>query len=479
MTTNPTIPLTTPVKAVNIGAELFADALRTQGVEAIQLQWQPPPAALAEFQGSLAKMRAGKSAQRIAAANGRAIAALNAADPWWIDMKPAIEVVPGLKRNMILKSGPPLPWEKSCPTQQNGVINGILHEGLADTPEAAVELIRQGKVEVASANDYAIVGPGAGILTPSMIVNVVEDRATGKRGFCAPFEGPNQGGLCGWGTYSPEIRRFLLELNDTIGPLLSRILRAEGGIAVRQIITRGVEMGDETHTRQDAEGLILINRLLFLLMKHEPSPSAARDACVDFLEKTERFFHPIGMASAMSVTQSLKNIEDSTIVTTLCGNGVEYGIKVSALGDQWFTAPSPQLTGMYLASDAKAGDTLPWIGDSSVLEAVGLGGFAAAASPAVARLLGRTFGDAVAQSRELAEICLTANRNFLVPALDYNGSPTGIDILKVLETGILPAIHGGMISKTGLRVGAGVARVPLACFSGAFKTYLNQLFKIQ
>ncbi|AWI09698.1 DUF1116 domain-containing protein [Ereboglobus luteus] len=478
MSSNPTNPFVAPIKAVNIGAELFADGLREQGVEAIQLKWQPPPEEVLKHQSSLAKLRGGKCADRIAAANARAIDALLNADPHWIDMKPAIEVVPGLKKNMILKSGPPLPWEKSCPTQKNGVINGIIHEGLADTAEGAIELIKRGEVEVASANDYAIVGPGAGILTPSMVVNVVEDRATGKRGFCAPFEGPNQGGLCGWGTYSPEIRKFLNELYDTIGPMLSRILRAEGGIAIRPIIRRGVEMGDETHTRQDAEGLILINQLLFLLMKHEPAQNVARDACVDFLEKTERFFHPIGMASAMATVQSMKNIEGATVVTTLCGNGVEYGIKISALGDQWFTAPSPQLTGQYIASDAKPEDTLPWIGDSSVLEAIGLGGFAAAASPAVARLLGHTYAEAIAQSRELAEICLTANRNFLVPALDYNGSPAGIDILKVLETGIQPAVHGGMISKTGLRVGAGVARVPLACFGNALEAYTNQLSKI-
>ncbi|OAM90772.1 DUF1116 domain-containing protein [Termitidicoccus mucosus] len=474
MITNPTLPLSTPVKAVNIGAELFADALRAQGIETVQLQWRPPPPEVLRHQLALTQLLAGSHAKHIAAANVRATETLLAADPWWIDMKPAIEVVPGLKKNMILKSGPPLSWEKSCPTQQNGVVNGILHEGLAASADEATALIRSGKVEVASANDYAIVGPGAGILTPSMIVNVVEDRSTGKRGFCAPFEGPNQGGLCGWGTYSPEIRAFLHELNDTIGPLLSRVLRAEGGIAIRPIITRGVEMGDETHTRQDAEGLILINRLLFLLMKHAPDASPARGACVDFLEKTERFFHPVGMASAMATAQSLKNIPASTVVTALCGNGVEYGIKISALGDRWFTAPSPQLTGMYLASDAKPGDTLPWIGDSSVLESIGLGGFAAAASPAVARLLGRTFAEAVAQSRELAEICLAANRNFLVPALDYTGSPSGIDILKVLSTGILPAIHGGMISRTGLRVGAGVARVPFACFASAFETYVNQ-----
>jgi hypothetical protein len=307
-----------------------------------------------------------------------------------------------------------------------------------------------------------------------MIVNVVEDRATGRRGYCAPFEGPNQGGLCGWGTYSKEIREFLKQLRDSIAPVFSKMLHTQGGIPVRPIIARGVEMGDETHSRQDAESLILINQLLFMLDKERPIPPASWRDCLDFLEKTQRFFHPIGMATAMATLQSMKHIADATVVTALCGNGVEYGIKISALGDQWFTAPSPRLTGMYLASDARPEDTLPWIGDSSALEAIGLGGFAAAASPSVARMLGRPFVDAIAQSRELAEICLTENRNFPVPALDYRGPPAGIDLLKVLETGIEPAVHGGMISRTGLRVGAGVARVPIACFGAAFEAFMNQ-----
>lgn len=464
-------PIKEPIQAVNIGAELFADSLRTQGVSVVQLQWRPPPAEIARHQLALAKLKTGDLAGRIAAGNERAVAALLGADPHWVDMKPAIEVVPGLRKNMILKSGPPLPWEGLCPTQRNGVINGIFYEGLAKTTEEAIALIERGEVVIGAANDHAVVGPGAGILTPSMIVNVVEDRSTGKRGFCAPFEGPNQGGLCGWGTYNEEIRQFLNELRDTIAPALAKLLRNAGGIAVRPIITRGVEMGDETHSRQDAEGLILINQLLFLMEKDDELPKSVRRTCCEFLEMTQRFFHPIGMASAMATVQSMKNIPYSTVVTTLCGNGVEYGIKISALGDQWFTAPSPKLEGMYLVSDARPEDTLPWIGDSSVLEAIGLGGFAAAAAPAVARLLGKTFEGAIAQSRELAEICMTENRNFLVPALDYRGSPAGIDMLKVLETGIEPAVHGGMISRTGLRVGAGVARVPVACFGAAFEAF--------
>lgn len=419
------------------------------------------------------ELRSGANATRIAAANARVVTALLNADPYWIDMKPAIEVVPGLKRNMILKSGPPLPWGMFCPTQRNGVINGILYEGLATSVDEAVALIEGGKIEIDAGNDHAVVCSGVGILTPSMIVNVVEDRATGKRGYCAPFEGPNQGGLCGWGVYNEEIRLFLNDLRDTIAPALSTLLNTVGGISVRPIIARGVEMGDEIHSRQDAAGLILINTLLFILAKNKAIPSQARRACCNFLEETQRFFHPIGMASAMATLQSMKQIEEATIVTALCGNGIEFGIKISSLGDRWFTAPAPKLSGENLAPAAELEGTLPWIGDSSVLEAIGLGGFAAAAAPALARLLGRSFDVAVSQSRELAEICLTENKNFPIPALKYCGPPAGIDMLKVLETGIEPAIHGGMISRTGLRVGAGVARVPIACFGAAFETYTS------
>ncbi len=468
---NNAIPLSPSLKAINIGAEVFADALKAQHIETIQMQWQPPSEIVQKYQRQLCELTQGPLAEKIAAANAKVIDSMLNADPYWIDMKPAIDVLPGLKPNMILKSGPWLPWDQLCSTQQMGIRNGIMYEGLADNDADAEELIRSGKVEYHAANDFAIVGPGAGIVTPSMIVNVVEDRNSGKRGYCAPFEGPNKGGLSGWGIYNPDIKKHLDMLRDVVGPVFSKMLKRVDGIPIKNIITRGVEMGDETHSRQEAESLILINKLFFMLFEEPDIPSDVLRFCVDFLDKTPRFFHPIGMASAMATLQAMKHIEYSTVVTAQVGNGVEYGIKISSLGDQWFTAPSPLLKGMFLSSDTKPEDVLPWIGDSCILEAIGLGGFAAAASPAVARLTGGTFEDAIAQSRELANICLCENRNFLIPALDYAGSPAGIDIVKVLSTGICPVLHGGMISKSGKRLGAGMTRVPLECFAKAFEAF--------
>ena len=466
--------LNSTVKAVNIGAELFADALRAQGVDVIQLQWRPRAGVSAKTRSILEKLSGnGNLSRKISEANQKAVDSILTADPRWIDMKPAIEVIPGMKKDLILKSGPPLPWERLCDTQKMGVVNGIFYENLAGTKEEAIELIKSGKVKIGAANDHGIVGPGAGIVTPSMIVNVVEDVHSGKQGFCAPFEGPNKGGLSGWGIYNEAVKAHLDLLRDIIGPVFSKLLKKAGGIPIKNIIAKGLEMGDENHTRQEAGGLILINQLFPLLIKAGLNERTLRD-CVDFLYKTPRFFHPIGMASAMTILQAVKDIEYSTVVWAQAGNGVEYGIKVSGLGEQWFTADAPILKGMYLSSEYKPEDSLPWIGDSCILEAIGLGGFAAAAAPSVARLIGGDFQDAINQSREMEEICLTANRNFPIPALDYQGPPAGVDIRKVLETGIEPILHGGIISKTGKRIGAGTARIPLNCFEKALEAFAEK-----
>lgn len=403
---------------------------------------------------------------KIKKANEKVIDLMQNADPYWIGMKPAIVCVPGMKEGLILHSGPAIEWDRMCDTQKQGGVNGILYEGYATTKEEAYRLLETGQIEFASANDYHIVAPGSGIATPSMVMNIVEDRNTGVRGFCAPFEGPNRGGLAGWGIYNAEIKRHLDFVRETLGPAFTHVLEKNGGIGLKSIIVRGVEMGDELHSRQDACGLILINELMRMLVMSDLDSVTVRQ-CVELLYGTIRFFHPLGMAAAMSVLEAVRHIEYSTIVTAMEGNGVDFGIKVSGTGNQWFTASSPTLQGAFVSSGIDPDDVLPWIGDSCMLEAVGLGGFAAAASPAVVRAQGGTFFNGIERSREMGAITLASHDYYLIPALDYQGSPLGIDIRKVVKTGIEPIIHGGMISKTGKRLGTGMARVPMKCFEKA------------
>lgn len=415
-----------------------------------------------------------KIADKINQANDIVIDILQKNDPYWVGVRPAIECVPDMREGLILHSGPEIEWDEMSETQRQGGINGVLFEGYAKTREDAEHLLKTGEVTFASGNDYHIVVPGSGIATPSMVMNIVEDRNSGVRGFCAPFEGPNRGGLAGWGVYNEAIDKHLHNMSDVIGPAITRMLEEAGGMALKRIMVRGVEMGDELHSRQDACGLILTNELAKMIFDTKSMNDDEKRQVMDLIFGTVRFFHPLGMASAMSSLEAARHVPYSTVVTAMEGNGVTYGIKVAGLGNQWFTAPAPRLEGEYVAADIKVEDVLPWIGDSCMLEACGLGGSAAAAAPAVMRSQGLSWMDGIERSRLTEEITLARHESYLVPALDYQGTPLGIDIRKVLRTGIEPVIHGGIISKSGKRLGAGVAHVPMKCFEGAIEGYAER-----
>jgi hypothetical protein len=388
-------------------------------------------------------------------------------------MRSIIECVPDMKEGIILHSGPEIAWEDMCETQRQGGINGVMHEGYAKTREEAEKLLASGEIKFASGNDFHVVVPGSGIATPTMVVNIVEDRNTGVKGFCAPFEGPNRGGLAGWGIYNEDIRKHLINVKNVLAPAFTSVLKANDGMALRRIIIRGVEMGDELHSRQDACGLILVNELVKMIFDSNLEHDIKKQ-CLNLLYGTVRFFHPLGMASAMSLLEGIREIEYSTIVTAMEGNGVTFGIKISGTGNRWYATKSPMLEGSYMASDIDMNDVLPWIGDSCMLEAAGLGGSAAAASPAVIRAQDKTFSDAIERTKTIQNITIDSHKHYLIPALDYEGVPLGIDIRKVLKTGIEPIIHGGMISITGKRLGAGVAKVPTECFEKAILGYAEE-----
>ena len=407
---------------------------------------------------------------KVQTANAFVIDRMQESDPYWVGMQPAIECVPDMKEGIILHSGPNIAWEDMCETQRQGGINGVLYEGYAKTEDEARKLLENGEIAFAAGNDYHIVIPGTGIATPSMVLNIVEDRNTGVRGFCAPFEGPNRGGLAGWGVYNEAIHKHLDHMHDCLGPAFDKVLKDCGGIGLKRMITRGVEMGDELHSRQDACGLMLTNELAKLLFDSDLEAGVKKE-CMDLIYGTVRFFHPLGMAAGMSLLEGIRDVPYSTVVTAMMGNGVEYGIKIAGLGNQWFTAPAPMLEGSYVSADIDLNDVLPWIGDSCMLEACGLGGSAAAAAPAVMRAQNLTMQDGVERTLEVGAITLASHKYYLVPALDYQGTPLGIDMCKVLKTGIQPVVHGGMMSKSGKRLGAGVAHVPMLCFEKAIEAF--------
>lgn len=459
------------IKAVNLGLEGFGDGLRGQGVPVEQIQWKPPvDVQVLKALGSLSP----EKQAAIEKANNKAIRIMLEAEPHWIGIKRAIDVVPGMKPNMILHSGPPNDWDHLISTQRKGVVGGALHAGLAKTEKEAIGMIKSGEIELGSCNDHFCVGAGAGIVTANMVVNVSRDLKTGLEGYCIPFEG--RVGLGVWGVYNDDVERNLREIEDEFGPAVTEALERFGAIDVRSIIARSMQMGDEIHTRQTAAGLILVSEIVPKLLE-TGLDSKLVNKCIAQFTATERWFHPLGMSSGMSIARGIKGIPNCTLVTSIAQNGIKTGIKVSHFGEQWFTAPAPRFVGSYFSSEWGPEDAVPYMGDSTVTEVVGMGAFAAAAAPVVMRLRNGGYREAIAQTEELKTICAGINKNYPIPLLDFTGPGMGIDIRKVVETGITPICHGGIISKDGGQIGAGAARFPSEHYVAACRALVDDLTK--
>jgi len=259
-------------------------------------------------------------------------------------------------------------------------------------------------------------------------------------------------------------------IREELLPPLAAALKRMGGVHLKPILVQSMQMGDENHTRQTAADLLLEHTLVPELMKLD-LPKAQLLAAMEYLVGTPRFFHNLGQGASRAAMLANVGRAYSTMVTAACGNGVTFGIKLAALGDRWFTAPSPMIEGKYSDPHASRDDQIPWCGDSSVVECAGLGGIAAAAAPIVCKLRERTLADSIAQTREMERICIGKNPNYVIPNLDHDCLPVGIDAQKVLQTGITPCLHGGIFSKDGGLLGAGMARIPIECFEKAMDAF--------
>jgi hypothetical protein len=456
---------------INVGVRPFAEGVRDQGAETAHIAWKPPVDA--KLSRMMRKMTAdAERKEKIELANTEALKRLNEGEGYWIGIEKALTAIPGFKENMIMHSGPPIKWDDMLPVQRRGIRFGAVHAKLAKTPEEAEGMIRGGEIELASCNDYFVVGAAAGIVTANMVVNICEDRKTGLRGWCIPFEGRN--GLGAWGNYDPEIERNLLEIEDFFAPAVDHVLKENGGINIRNIIAQGMQMGDECHTKQTACGMMLVSQIVPMLLNNQSLDQKTVARVTEMFIGNERWFHPLGMSSSMAVIRSIKGLPYCTLVTAIAQNGIETGIKVAALGERWFLAPAPRFTGQYFSTQWGPEDAVPYMGDSTVTEAMGMGGFAAAAAPNVLRLRGGGYREAIAQSEEMRLITYGRNQNFPIPLLDWTGPGLGIDIRKVIETGIAPLCHGGIVNKEGGQIGAGAARFPVEHYVQAMYAFIEQ-----
>jgi hypothetical protein len=448
------------LRLITAGVGLLADAAQAQAAPVTRVDWAPP------MPGTEAGLATVLADPRRAAANAAAAGRMLASRAWLADVQPARAAL-GLRTGEFLHAGPPVSWERASGPLRGALMGAAVFEGLAGDPDAAEGMAARGAFTLDSCHHHHAVGPMAGVISPSMWVFVLEDPATGQRAYCSLNEG--LGKVLRYGAYSPPVLDRLRWMSAVLGPLLQTAVRARGPADITAILAQMVQMGDEAHNRNRAGTLMLLRDLLPALIE-SGSPAADVAAAAAFIGGNDHFFLNLAMPACKLALDAARDVPGSTMVVAMARNGTDFGIQVSGTGGRWFTAPALVPEGLFLGGYGPA-DANPDIGDSAITETAGLGGFAMATAPAIVRLVGGTVADAHASTRRMYEITLAEHPVFAIPALDFRGTPAGIDVTLVARTGILPQINTGMAGKipgTG-QVGAGLVTPPAEVFPAALR----------
>ena len=456
------------LKVVNVGLEAFAHSVSAAGGTVQQIDWRPPAAGNRETGAALAAL---VNHPEVEQANGRAFTEYLNAQPVLAGVGTAKSDVPGMGERMLLHAGPPVTWERMCGPMQGAVTGAILLEGWADDPEAARALAAGGEIVYEPNHHHACVGPMAGVTSPSMPVWIVRDPEHGHTTYCNLNEG--LGKVLRMGAFDPEVLKRLRWMDRVLAPTLGATLENLGEIPLKPLMAQALHMGDEVHNRNVAASSLLLRALLPAMLETR-APQARIAETVRFITGNDHFFLNLSMAACKAMLDAAHGVPASSMVTAMARNGVEFGIRVSGTGDQWFTTPAPRVDGLFFAGYS-VDDAAPDLGDSAITETAGIGGFAMAASPAIVKFVGGSAADALGTTAEMRHITLGSNPAFTLPILDFQGTPAGIDVRRCVDTGIAPVINTGIAHRrAGVgQIGAGVTRAPMACMEQAVTALAN------
>lgn len=408
-------------------------------------------------------------------ANQSAVSRMLEARPMLTGVAAARDVIPGMHNNLLLHAGPPIAWARMSGPLRGAMIGAMLFEQLAQTESEAIALAESGGVQFEPCHEHNTVGPMAGVTSASMLVYVVENKAgTGSANTAYSNLNEGYGKVLRYGAYSAEVLTRLRWMNTVLGPTVGAALARSGGIDLRALIAEALHMGDEGHNRNKAGSLLFLKALAPLIAQGNGAADGQSEVLKFLGDNALSVLNPV-MAACKAMTDAAHGVEGSTLVTAMARNGTDFGIRVSGLPGQWFTAPAEIPVGLFFSGFSQA-DANPDIGDSAITETAGIGGFAMAAAPAIVTFVGGTPRDALNATLEMYEITTTEHKHFTMPALDFRGTPTGIDIRKVVELGIAPRINTGIAHKNaGVgQVGAGLVRPPMVIFEQALLAYAEK-----
>jgi hypothetical protein len=394
------------------------------------------------------------------------------ARPVVVGLGKAIDVIPGMHENLLLHAGPPITWERASGPMRGAITGALIYEGKAKDETEAKSLVETGKIKLEPCHHHQAVGPMAGIICSSMSVYILENKTHGNYSYSNLNEG--YGKVLRYGAYSSEVLDRLRWMEESMAPVLGKAIVMSGGIDMRALLSEALHMGDEGHNRNKAGSILFTKSLAPSIVKATPDSDLASRILQFMGDNALTVLNPV-MAACKGMVDAAHGIEGSTIVSVMARNGTDFGIRVSGLGDQWFTAPVTIPVGLYFPGFTKE-DSSGDIGDSTITETAGIGGFAMASAPAIVTFVSGTPKDATNATLEMYEICYTEHKYFTIPPLDFRGTPTGIDIRKVVETGITPRVNTGIAHKeAGVgQVGAGLVRPSIEIFEKALIAYAER-----
>lgn len=463
------------IRAVTVGIEFISEDIQKQGAEAVQLDWQPPARGDQRLLELLEKLERPDIQEKIELANQEAVERIIKSQPVLIGFDQAINVVPGMTKTTILHAGPPVAWENMNGPMRGAVTGAIVFEGLAQNLEEAAELAASGEITFAPCHEHDCVGSMAGVTSASMFMHIVKNKTYGNIAYTNLSEQLSK--ILRMGANDQSVIDRLNWMRDVLGPMLRDAMNlCPEGIDLRLLLSQALHMGDECHNRNIAGTTLLIQALTPYIVQTDWSSEDQKEV-FEFVLSSDYFSGPTWMALCKCALDAAHGVENSTVVTTMCRNGYEFGIRVSGLpGHTWFTGPAQKVIGPLFAG-YKPEDSGLDIGDSAITETYGIGGFAMATAPAIVPLVGGTVEEALGYSTEMLDITTTTNPNVTIPILNFMGVPTGIDVRKVVERNKLPIINTAIAHKeAGIgMIGAGITHPPFEAFEKALEELVERL----
>ncbi|MFC1521590.1 DUF1116 domain-containing protein [Elusimicrobiota bacterium] len=456
------------LKVVNIGLESFKETLDKVDVKSVSIDFRPPL-----ISDENAFMTISKHKSIIEKANKKALSRIINGKPNLIGMAAAIDVIPAMRKDLILHAGPPVTWERMCGPMRGGVCAALMYEGQAKNYKEAEKLAASGRIKYSPCHEHSTVGPMAGVVSPSMPVFIIKNEEYGNLAYCTMNEG--LGKVLRYGAYSEEVIEKLKWMEKYLYPTLDKAIKHIGKIDLKNIMAQALHMGDEVHNRNRAATSLLFRILAPAIIKTSGNSDSAIKA-LEFINGNDHFFLNLSMPACKAMLDAAMNIKFSSVVTVMARNGTDFGVRLAGTGDTWFTGTAPVPDALYFPGYTKD-DANPDIGDSSITETNGVGGFAIGASPAIVQFVGGTTTDAITYTKQMYEITAGENNAFQIPYLNFRGSPTGIDVIKIVEKNILPFIDTGVAHKNaGVgQIGAGVLSAPTEPFVKAFEGFVKTL----